>query len=121
MSPTLSKLLSLLALVGTSSAAAVVKRNPCDGVDASPELYHEYRTDVCPPKNRLDADGTCPFVDGFDGPDLKYLRCAKYCEIRTNVSLKWIITYHQTQELTKPPSSSGAGNNRLPTPIVTVP
>ncbi|PKS11137.1 hypothetical protein jhhlp_002898 [Lomentospora prolificans] len=84
MSLSMTKLLSLLAITGFSSAAAVVKRNPCDGVDASPELYHEYRTDVCPPRNRLDSDGSCPFEDGIDGPSLKDLRCAKYCEIRTN-------------------------------------
>ena len=45
-------LLVLASLLFFSDAlpSELIKRDPCDGVNASPVLYHEYSTADCPPK-----------------------------------------------------------------------
>lgn len=64
---------------GTSTLA---KRNVCDGINATPILYHEYRGDVCPPKNVMDKDGNCPGQDWYDNG------CASYCQVRTTFTYR---------------------------------
>ena len=55
----------------------LVPRNPCDGINAEPALYHQYGTDVCPPKYSLKDDGSCPYMNHIEND------CAAFCEIRT--------------------------------------
>lgn len=79
------QVLLFLAAVAPSSAGIIAKRNPCDGVDAKPELYHDYHADECPPKNKMDKDGHC-LVTGGDK-----MECERYCEVRTKVRIPGII------------------------------
>jgi hypothetical protein len=61
------------------------KRNPCDGKDAEPILYHEYRQDVCPPKKHFDDAGNCEMEVRNEGSFfLKQKTCSNFCEVRTN-------------------------------------
>ncbi|KUJ17615.1 uncharacterized protein LY89DRAFT_733454 [Mollisia scopiformis] len=55
-----------------------LKRNPCDGINATPVLYHEYLGDVCPPINIISSNGDCSGLDP-SGND-----CASFCQVRTN-------------------------------------
>ena len=60
-----------------TSTHGLAKRDPCS-YDPEPILYHEYGTDICPPRYHLLPDGQCE-----DDPDAKLI-CATYCNIRTN-------------------------------------
>lgn len=55
----------------------IASRNPCDGVNASPVLYHQYDNTNCPPRYSLKPDGTCPYMNHIVND------CAAFCEIRT--------------------------------------
>ena len=59
----------------TPEVSVISKRDPCDGINARPVLYHEYREDVCPAKNKLNKDGSCPGVS-------VNTNCASFCQIR---------------------------------------
>ncbi|KAK9773330.1 hypothetical protein SCAR479_10059 [Seiridium cardinale] len=37
----------------------LARRNPCDGINASPILYHEYGENDCPAINKFGKDGVC--------------------------------------------------------------
>ncbi len=52
------------------------KRNPCDGVNGSPVLYHEYREDVCPAVNKFNSDGSCNGLDALKN------KCQAFCQVR---------------------------------------
>ena len=60
------------------SVSNIARRNPCDGLNASPILYHQYDTGDCPPRYTLKEDGTCPYQNNLEND------CAAFCEIRTN-------------------------------------
>ncbi|EXJ68098.1 uncharacterized protein A1O5_08713 [Cladophialophora psammophila CBS 110553] len=60
-----------------SPASATVEANVCAWDGAMPILYHEYGTDVCPPKFKMAPNG----MDCEDNPNGG---CASYCEMRTN-------------------------------------
>ena len=73
------------AILATSAAGSALppmelvrisKRNVCDGVDATPVLYHEYRGDSCPPIHTMDGNGECPGLDATGN------NCASFCQIR---------------------------------------
>ncbi|TVY31265.1 hypothetical protein LOCC1_G008877 [Lachnellula occidentalis] len=52
------------------------KRDPCDGVNAEPVLYHEYGTDKCPPKYKLEHD-RC-----YHNPNTSW-KCEQFCQLAT--------------------------------------
>ncbi|OIW29092.1 hypothetical protein CONLIGDRAFT_670791 [Coniochaeta ligniaria NRRL 30616] len=53
------------------------KRDPCDGVNASPVLYHEYREADCPARFKFSSDGSC---EGAKNPDND---CQAFCQVLT--------------------------------------
>lgn len=60
----LSALLGLLiqatfSLGSYLSLAELTRRNPCDGVNAEPILYHSYGEADCPANFHVQPDGTC--------------------------------------------------------------
>jgi hypothetical protein len=65
-----------------TSTSHIEKRNPCDGVNAEPILYHDYKNDVCPPRNKFTAPGQCQMqhkkVPGWN--PFRGVQCAGYCE-----------------------------------------
>src|SRR2546429_8008708 len=54
------------------------RRDPCDGINATPVLYHEYREDICPPKYSIASDGSCPYTNHLEND------CAAFYQVRTN-------------------------------------
>ena len=60
----------------SSNRTALQKRNPCDGINAMPILYHEYGSGDCPPINHLDGNGKCT---GYLSTGKQ---CAAFCQIR---------------------------------------
>ncbi|KAI0127316.1 hypothetical protein BJ170DRAFT_624967 [Xylariales sp. AK1849] len=54
---------------------AVGKRNPCDGVNYKPILYHDYTETDCPAGFHLQKNGDC------DGWHLEANECATFCQI----------------------------------------
>ena len=66
-------LLSRASQVAETSSLA--KRNPCDGVNASPVLYHTYLEADCPAPNKFDTHGTCL------GPYDYSKNCAQFCQV----------------------------------------
>ena len=78
-SSTLGSILAIFTTVmaiPTTEHIKISKRNPCDGINATPVLYHEYGGDACPPINTLDSKGDCPGLDPL-GND-----CASFCQVR---------------------------------------
>jgi hypothetical protein len=74
----------------TSASKALAKRDVCDGVNATPVLYTEYHDDSCPPRNVLNADGSCP------GQDYYQNECYSFCQIRTTFSYRTEIPIANT-------------------------
>ena len=63
--------------VYASPLTSLVKRNVCDWVDALPNLYTEYHSDVCPPpKTFADDQGNCE-LSFKDKP-----QCESFCQVR---------------------------------------
>jgi hypothetical protein len=60
------------------------KRNPCDGVDGEPILYHDYKNDVCPPPLGFMSPGVCRMKkypnDGLWWYPFKGFHCGGFCE-----------------------------------------
>lgn len=74
-------LFAMLFSLATASPLPVVKRNPCDGIDAIPILYHDYLDDVCPARNHLRKDGFCEdFMNIYNG-------CVSYCQLSQSSSI----------------------------------
>ena len=78
------------------------RANPCEP-GGTPILYtKEYRADLCPPPNTMDADGNCP-------ANFKK-NCIAYCEVRQS------FTYAQEEPLDNPychgPLTCTVGTNR---------
>lgn len=76
---TLTAILSLSVLGSTSPVVEVAKlskRDPCNGINAYPVLYHEYREDVCPAKNKCNPDGSS------QGLDVRKNNCVAFCQVR---------------------------------------
>jgi len=111
----LQLLLGLLALgLGCAAAALpdnlelnttlhqLVKRNPCDGVDGMPILYHEYHEDECPPRWRFDpmrfgwCDGCCEHGSDMDNARRKYFEtdktCMTFCQLREWRSFRPVLS-----------------------------
>ena len=57
---------------------ALTRRDACDGVDAMPILYHEYRSDKCKPKYKISDDGVCRQCNFQENS------CVAFCQVRTN-------------------------------------
>ena len=65
-------LIFFLLLVCLTSA------NVCDWKDAFPVLYHEYRSEQCPPNFNLRPDGKCDYYwESHQG------QCGSFCQMRT--------------------------------------
>jgi len=74
----------------SNTTTEIVKRDPCDGVNASPVLYHEYREEDCPARRKLNSEGHCPTA-GFDAQERD---CHSYCQVREYFPRKWTIYLH---------------------------
>ncbi|PLN85513.1 hypothetical protein BDW42DRAFT_160637 [Aspergillus taichungensis] len=70
----------LFSLVASASPVehSLMRRDVCDGVNATPVLYHEYRGDKCKPKYTMNKDGVCNHAHWPEN------KCAAYCQVRTN-------------------------------------
>ncbi|KAK9418565.1 hypothetical protein SUNI508_08053 [Seiridium unicorne] len=66
--------------LGISVPNELTKRNPCDGINASPILYHEYGENDCPATNKFGKDGVCS--GHFDVQK----DCSVFCQVRTTFS-----------------------------------
>jgi hypothetical protein len=82
---TVATLLSVLslttfALAGPVETHAFSKRDPCDGVDATPVLYHKYGTDKCKPTFEVDKRGKC-----YENPNnhWPWQSCQQFCQQET--------------------------------------
>ncbi|KAH7084167.1 hypothetical protein FB567DRAFT_580786 [Paraphoma chrysanthemicola] len=63
------------------SSLDIAKRNPCDGVNAEPVLYHDYKGDVCPPPFTFTSPGQCQMKRYKPkGNIFQHLYCGGYCE-----------------------------------------
>ncbi|KAI0803524.1 hypothetical protein GGR55DRAFT_700080 [Xylaria sp. FL0064] len=62
-----------------ANATPLVRRDPCDGVNASPVLYHEYHEDACPAIHKFDPEkpGQCEGADDWQNV------CRTFCQVRT--------------------------------------
>jgi hypothetical protein len=56
---------------------ALLRRDVCDGIDSMPVLYHDYLSDVCPPKHLNNSEGICDHVD------YRSNSCVGFCQLRT--------------------------------------
>jgi len=66
-------------LQGIANTTANLRRDVCDGVGATPVLYHTYWDDVCIPKNGLMPNGHCERWDD------RNTDCVSFCQVS-----KWI-------------------------------
>ncbi|KAK6069751.1 hypothetical protein SCUP234_10506 [Seiridium cupressi] len=66
--------------LGISVPNELAKRNPCDGINASPILYHEYGENDCPATNKFGKDGVC------SGQSDVQKDCSVFCQVRTTFS-----------------------------------
>lgn len=83
---------------GPGSAHQLQRRDVCGGGPAAlPILYHAYGTDVCPPINHLNADGTCPSTFSQYDPQL----CTSFCQLSTT------FTYTTESPFTENPFCHG--------------
>ncbi|KIW85607.1 hypothetical protein Z517_00999 [Fonsecaea pedrosoi CBS 271.37] len=86
--------LSVSFLVLSSPVFAKVSApaaNICTWTDAMPVLYHEYGTDVCPPRFRLKpGSGDCQDDPG----SFNVVDCASFCEMRTEFRYGQEVPYH---------------------------
>ncbi|KAL4926736.1 uncharacterized protein BDV17DRAFT_268993 [Aspergillus undulatus] len=69
--------LPIPTVMASPVSQALQRRNPCDGVNASPVLYHEYR-EQCPPKYTQNEKQEC------DHCSWQVNDCAAFCQVRTN-------------------------------------
>lgn len=69
----------LFSLVASASPVehSLARRDVCDGENATPVLYHEYRGDKCKPKYSMNKDGVCNHAHWPEN------KCAAYCQVRT--------------------------------------
>ncbi|CAI6334418.1 unnamed protein product [Periconia digitata] len=72
--------LSSLAFAGPFEKNVLSKRDPCDGVNATPVLYHKYGTDKCPPKFKVDSRGKCYLNPNDHWP---WQSCTQFCQQET--------------------------------------
>ena len=64
----------------------ISKRNPCDGINAMPALYHEYREADCPAPNHFLPDARCEgYNDIQKNPD-----CVAFCQVRRWYHSSWL-------------------------------
>ena len=74
---------AVAALPYSHPSSKIERRDPCDGIDASPILYSPYGDSSCPPENTPYANGSCPmdtsvvhsWAPGFD--------CTGFCQSQT--------------------------------------
>lgn len=91
--------LSLLARAAptTSEVTPVVqeisKRDPCDGVNAEPVLYKEYREADCPAKYKYDSNGHCSGYHNI------FNACQQFCQVR-KYTLRKPSTHYVSLSLT---------------------
>lgn len=71
-------------LASASPLHSLSRRNPCDGVDARPILYHEYHNDACPPRNKLTKQKNGNKMVEQCGPLTHWNECTSFCQIRTS-------------------------------------
>jgi hypothetical protein len=81
MKPSVITVISVISAVSfafpsTKPLSRISNRNPCDGINATPILYHEYYGDTCPPIHTMDNTGVCPGLDPYKN------ECASFCEVR---------------------------------------
>ncbi|KAJ5528837.1 hypothetical protein N7527_002230 [Penicillium freii] len=55
----------------------IARRDVCDGIDDMPVLYHNYLTDVCPPKYLNSVEGVCDHVNYQSNS------CVAFCQLGT--------------------------------------
>ncbi|KAI1176529.1 hypothetical protein F4777DRAFT_262066 [Nemania sp. FL0916] len=69
----------LVSLAHATPLQSIVHRDPCDGVNASPVLYHEYREDACPAHYKYDSKNPaqCEKADDWT------TTCSTFCQVRT--------------------------------------
>lgn len=81
--------------VSKHSSPHVFKRNPCDGKDAEPILYHDYKNDVCPPPMGFEAPGVCRMEkqsnDGWNWNPFRGFHCGGFCEENVGLHDKSLI------------------------------
>ncbi|KAJ6190269.1 hypothetical protein N7519_000290 [Penicillium mononematosum] len=56
---------------------ALLRRDVCDGMNSMPVLYHDYLSEVCPPKYLNNSEGIC------DHMDYQSNSCVAFCQLRT--------------------------------------
>ncbi|KAI0517622.1 hypothetical protein F5B22DRAFT_603557 [Xylaria bambusicola] len=68
-----------VSLVRATPLHSIVRRDPCDGVNGSPILYHEYREDACPAPYKFDSNipGQCEKANDWRSG------CSTFCQVRT--------------------------------------
>jgi hypothetical protein len=66
---------AIKAHAAATGVNALSKRNVCDGKNASPILYKEYHSNSCPPKNKLNPDGSC------QGQEYLENDCVSFCQV----------------------------------------
>lgn len=86
----------------TQLSTTIRKRNPCDGKNAEPILYHDYKNDICPPPFTFEAPGQCR-MKRFQEPGwnpFRPLHCGGFCEenvsfrvsgMKIKLSLTWAL------------------------------
>ncbi|CAG7998852.1 unnamed protein product [Penicillium nalgiovense] len=56
---------------------ALLRKDVCDGINSMPVLYHNYLSDVCPPKYLKSSEGICDYTDYQSNS------CVAFCQLRT--------------------------------------
>ncbi|KAI9888748.1 MAG: hypothetical protein M1814_006480 [Vezdaea aestivalis] len=69
--------ISHVAARPSSELVPLQRRDPCNGINASPELYKKYGSAECPPRNNFNADGSCGGIKGAN-------QCVSFCQVRTD-------------------------------------
>ena len=81
----------------------VFERNPCDGKDAEPILYHDYKNDLCPPPMGFESPGVCHMKkqenDGLWWNPFRGFHCGGFCEENVGVQDKGLIAADQGQQV----------------------
>ncbi|KAI0142833.1 hypothetical protein GGR57DRAFT_519171 [Xylariaceae sp. FL1272] len=69
----------LASLTNATPLASIVPRdNPCDGINALPKFYHEYREDECPAIHKFE-----PQIPEQCQGVTQQVQCASFCQVRT--------------------------------------
>lgn len=71
--------LSLLPLLVSAAPAGhtLGRRDVCNGIGDTPELYHQYLSKACPPKYTMTSKGVCKDMWPWNS-------CTAFCQVRTS-------------------------------------